>query len=76
MIFLAIENGRTSLSNNIFLRIDKKEFILVISMAETEENSGYGASFGKLIESLALQELFDIRLLLNFWRVIASETSS
>ena len=56
--------------------MDRKEIILVISMTEAEENSGNWASFREFIECLVLQKLFDIRLVLNFWRVIARETGS
>ena len=45
-------------------------------MTEAEENSGDWASLRELIECLVLQELFYISLVLNFWRVIACETSS
>ena len=45
-------------------------------MTEAEENSGDWASLREFIECLVLQELFNISLVLNFWRVIACKTSS
>ena len=76
MIFLAVNNFRSSLVHNIFLLLYRKEIALLISMTEAEENSGDWASLREFIECLILQELFNISLVLNFWRVIACETSS
>ena len=76
MIFLAVNNFRSSLVHNIFLLLYRKEIALLISMTEAEENSGDWARLREFIECLILQELFNISLVLNFWRVIACETSS
>ena len=76
MIFLLVNNCRSSLIHNLFLLFYRKKTVLLISMTEAEENSGDWASLREFIECLVLQELFNISLVLNFWRVIACETSS
>ena len=45
-------------------------------MTKAEENSRDWASFREFIESLVLQELFNIRLVLKIRRIIARETGS
>ena len=74
--FLLVNNVRTSPIHNIFLLMDRKEIIWVISMTKAEENSCDWASFREFIESLVLQELFNIRLVLKIRRIIARETGS
>ena len=54
--------------------MDRKEIIWVISMTEAEENSRDWASFREFIEGLVLQELFNVRLVMNIRRIIARET--
>ena len=72
--FLLVNNVRTSPIHNIFLLMNRKEIILVVSMTETEENSRDWASFREFIEGLVLQELFNVRLVMNIRRIIARET--
>ena len=76
MIFLTIQNCGASHVYSEFLLIHSKEVIMVISMAEAEEDSCDGTSLGKGAKGIVLHELFEISVLLNIRIVVVWETSA
>ena len=47
--------------------MDRKKFIFVVSMAESEKDSGDRPRLLKLIKGLSFQELLDVLLVLDLW---------